>query len=68
MARRLSITLALLLAMAAFGAPGAWFLWQAWPSFRDYHASNDWVKVRAQRLPGSPACGSSRFSGTGSWQ
>ena len=50
MARKLSITLGLLLAMAAFGVPSAWFLGEAWPSFRDYHASRDWVKARAQVL------------------
>jgi hypothetical protein len=48
MARRLAMTLALLLMAAVFGIPSAWFLREAWPSFRDHYASSDWVKVRAQ--------------------
>jgi hypothetical protein len=50
MARRLALTLLLLLVAAAFGIPGGWLLGQAWPSFRDSYASGDWVKVRAEVL------------------
>lgn len=50
MGRRLSISFCLLLAMAALGVPGGWYLKEVWPSFRDYHASGDWLKARAQVL------------------